>query len=195
MSTADFWNKLIRFKLDPLTLHGAKSTPDPGLHRSSAVLISHPLGLPGFNQPPWTVQTSMSRWPRPTSSQRCVYLHVCLMAFFCATACSASSPALRTEWVTASGVILNQWSMGLGERHPPGRVPGDICVLLKRAWQNWAPCGPQRILQKAPQYHCFSFLVMFSLPSHFWDHLPSKVSQISSTQILVSGFTLGKKQI
>lgn len=73
MSTADFWNKLITFKLDPLTLHGAKSTPDPGLHRSSAVLISHPLGLPGFNQPPWTVQTSMSRWPRPTSSQRCLF--------------------------------------------------------------------------------------------------------------------------
>lgn len=140
-------------------------------------------------------QTYISRWPHPTSSLRCVSLHVCLMAFFYATTHSASSPALRMEWVTTPGVILNQWGMGLSESHPPGRVLGDICVLLKRSWQNWAHGGPQRILQKAPQYCCFSFLIMFFLPSHFWDHLPNKLSQIRSTQILVSVLLWKKKNL
>lgn len=34
------------FKMEPLTLHSGKSTPDLGPHRSSAVLILHPLQAP-----------------------------------------------------------------------------------------------------------------------------------------------------
>lgn len=138
MSTADFSNKLMTFKMEPLTLHSGKSTPGPGPHRSSAVLISHPLQAPWL-QPNHHGQFRVSSDLQPddhTPPQARLCLLACLPHGFLLCRPLSLQPSIE-DGVSDNppGVILKQW-MGLSESHPPGRVLGDICVLLKRSWQT-----------------------------------------------------------
>lgn len=197
MTTAGFSSKLITSQMEPLTLHSGKSTSDPGPHRSSVLLISHLLQVPCFN--PTTMdssgwaQTYISRWPHSTSSLLCLF--ACLpLAFFYVTIHSVSSPALRMGWVTTPGVILNQWSMGLSESHPPGRVLEDIHVLLKRSWQNWAHCGPKESSRKHP--NTVVFLSLSCSPCLLTSGIISPVNcPKSEAPKSLFQFYFGKKQI
>lgn len=151
----DLSNKLIKFKMKPLTLHSGK------IHlliwdlieALCGACVTSPTAPAGFS-PNHNGQSRVSSDFHPADHilPQASIVYLCMSALWLSSKSEhlASGPELRVQWVKTPGTTLDQWRMGLNEGPTSGIVLSRrqwyVSQRFKRSWQHWAHYAPRKIL-------------------------------------------------